>query len=312
MLVLGSRAYAQSPPAAGSHGSEAEACFEAAERAQPLMRDRRFRAAAQQLAVCAREACPRAARSDCRAWTDELTRAQPTVVFRAREARPGGDVALDEVRVWVDGEPLVTPIVEAPVALDPGAHALRFEHAGLAAVEQRIELREGEARRVVDVVFHSAGEPQAAGPAPIVRAPPAAPPVSATSPGVASSHSPVAPRYDAGGPSDPAPTSTWALLGGGGTALAVGITFEAIGLTSRTHLADTCGVARSCAQADVDAARGQVLVGDLAVGVGAALLLGAGYVYLTRARGPAAPGPSARFGLRPVAGGLAGAIEGSL
>jgi hypothetical protein len=47
LLALGTDARAQNP----RHGSEAEACFEAAEQAQPLMKARKLRAASRLLAT---------------------------------------------------------------------------------------------------------------------------------------------------------------------------------------------------------------------------------------------------------------------
>jgi len=92
----------------------------------------------------------------------------------------------------------------------------------------------------------------------------------------------------------------------------VGIAFEATGLSARSNLAG-CQATRSCAPSDVDSARTQVLAGDIGVGVGVALLLGAAYVYFTRS--PAASSSdSARLhlGLSPVPGGFAGILGGSL
>ncbi len=305
--------------------TEAEACFESAERAQPLLKSRKLRAAARELAVCEREVCPRAARSDCRAWLEELSRVQPTLVFRARESRstrpprpdgagPGGttDVAVDDVKVTIDGELLVQGIDETPVGVDPGPHTLRFEHAGFPAVEQRLELHEGEVRRIVDIVFRpaDASPPLDAGVSATAPPPPAPGPVAPASAGNrAARASRELDGTDGHGADAPAPAATWVLLGSAGIALGLGAGFEAVGLTSRSHLESTCGPLRSCAPSDVDSARAQVLVGDIALGAGAALLAGALWVYL--ARGPA-EAASLHLGVRPIAGGFAAALEGRL
>src|ERR1700722_16288333 len=112
--------------------SDSEACFSAAEQAQPLMKQRKLRAAQRHLEVCARESCPKAARTDCRSWLADVTRAQPTVLFVAREELPtGASRAVDDVRVSVDGELLVQARLEpSAIVLDPGVHVLTFEHAG--------------------------------------------------------------------------------------------------------------------------------------------------------------------------------------
>ena len=287
--------------------TESEACFEAAERAQPLLKDRKLRAAGRELAVCARDVCPRAARSDCRAWLDELTRVQPTVVFRARESRPAGDVAVDDVRVSVDGDPLVPQrIDETPVPVDPGGHTFHFEHGDFPPVDQHLDLHEGETRRIVDIVFRPAGAALIPQPASSSSSSSLSPPSSSSSPSPTSADSDSRAKT-------PAPTATWFLLGGSALALGVGIAFEATGLSARSNLVGTCQATRSCAPSDVDSARNQVLVGDIGVGVGVGLLLGAAYVYFTRA--PAAPSPDSaplHLGFSPVPGGFAGSLGGSL
>ncbi len=299
--LLASSADLHAQPA---HRSESEACFEAAEHAQPLLKDRKLRAAARELSVCARDVCPRAARTDCRAWLDELTRVQPTVVFRARESRPAGDVAVDDVRVSVDGEPLVTQrIDETQVPVDPGPHTFHFEHGDFLGVDQHLDLHEGETRRIVDITFHRGSSP--------AQPPLATAPSSLTSPSAPPSSSSSPTGADSGGVI-PVPTATWWLLGGSALALGVGIAFEATGLSARSNLGP-CGATRSCAQSDVDSARTQVLAGDIGVGVGVALLAGAAYVYFTR--GPTTPSRDAaalHFGFSPVPGGFAGALGGSL
>ncbi len=302
LLAIAADARAQSP-----HRSETEACFEAAERAQPLLKDRKLRAAARELAVCSRDACPRAARTDCRAWSDELARIQPTVVFRARESRAAGDVAVDDVRVSIDGEPVVPQrIDETPVPVDPGPHTFHFEHGDFPAVDQRLNLRAGETRRVVDITFRSPGAPPAP-PAPVT--PPSS---STTTPRSAAASSSSTPTEADSAGSAPAPTATWFLLGGSALALGVGVAFEATGLTARSNLAG-CGANRSCAQSNVDSARAQVLAGDIGVGVGVVLLLGAAYVYFTRApSGTSRDSAAFQFGVSPVPGGFAGSLGGSL
>ncbi len=232
---------------------------------------------------------------------------QPTVVFRAREARATGDVAVDDVKVEVDDEVVVPRIDETPVPLDPGAHAFHFEHAGFPAVDQRLELHEGETRRLIDVVFRAAGEAPTAPPVPVSSGAPAEPASPSPSGPVASS-----PEAE----SAPVPVLAWALLGGGGVALGVGAAFEGIGLSNRSNLASGCGANRSCSQSEVDSARSQVMVGDIAVGVGLALVAAGAYVYFTRAPASASKDAAGlRLGVLPLFGaGVGGwaALEGSL
>lgn len=283
-----------------------EACFHAAETAQPLMKERKLRAAQRHLEVCAREECPRAVRNDCRNWLDDVKRSIPTVVFAAREERADGTSrATDDVRVSVDGEPLASRLDPSPVALDPGVHTLRFEHAGFDPVEQRIDVREGESRREVDVVFRARPAAPSSASAPTSPETPAGPP-----PGPHEEESPP-PAPDEGG--HPVPASVYVLAGLGAVSLGAGLYMEALGLSDRAHLVNTCQTTRSCAQSDVDSAHREVLTGDILLGASALLVAGAAYVYFNSQ--PAAPNPSAitRLRLGPVGvRGLGVGIEGSL
>src|SRR5215472_8383104 len=65
--------------------NESDACFSAAERAQPLMRQKHLREARVELEMCARDACPRVARSDCRSWLANVMNLQPTIVINGHE-----------------------------------------------------------------------------------------------------------------------------------------------------------------------------------------------------------------------------------
>jgi hypothetical protein len=287
-------------PRAHAEGSDVEACFAAAEQAQPLMKQHKLRAARQKLQVCARESCPRAARTDCRTWLADVTRAEPTVVFVAREERPSGESrAVDDVRVSVDGEVVVAAHLEATaVTLDPGVHTVTFEHAGFDPVEQRIDVREGERDREIDVVFRAS--------APSTTAP--TPPAARTTqvPEGPSTPPPEAP------PSRPVPTLVYGLAGAGVVAVTVGIVMEGLGLSDRAHLEDTCQPTRSCNQSDVDAARNRVMAGDIAIGVGALLFAGSAYVYFSRDTRPAPASGTIRLRIAPTARGAFAGIEGSL
>jgi hypothetical protein len=319
----------------GGRAAEAEACFSAAEAAQPLMREHKLRAAHRQLSVCARDVCPKLARVDCRRWLDDVTRALPKLVFVAREEAPGGETrAVSDVRVSADGEALVDRADGAPVPIDPGVHVLRFEHAGFEPVEQRVEVAEGQPRREVNVVFRAAGAAGAdAGDGDAASAPPAAPPAAAPAPSPPAARPSGAAPASVPGPAsiEPSPDTAEttrsplvpiALTAAAGVAVGVGVYLEASGLSDRAHLENTCKPTRTCAQSDVDAARSRVMAGDIVLGAGALLFAGAAYVYFTRGTAPSAAGSaspssssSSRWGLRlgRVAGSAWGAaLEGSL
>lgn len=284
--------------AQGDHPpSDVEACFAAAEKAQPLMKQRKLRAAQRQLEACGRESCPRAARTDCQRWLADVTRAEPTVVFVAREERPSGESrAVDDVRVSVDGEVLVAAHLEMnAMPLDPGVHTLTFVHPGFDPVEQRIDVREGERDREVDVVFRASVPPAGAPPA---LPPPGPPPDRPLTPEAPTSR--------------PVPVAVYGLAGAGVVALGIGVVMEGLGLSDRGHLVDTCQATRSCAPSDVDSARNRVLAGDITIGVSALLFAGSAYVYFTRDTRPAPSAGALRLRFGPSGKGVFAGLEGSL
>jgi hypothetical protein len=228
-----------------------------------------------------------------------VTRAEPTVVFVAREERPSGESrAVDDVRVSVDGEVVASRLEVGAVSLDPGVHSVTFVHAGFDPVEQRIDVREGERDREVDVVFRPSA-PQAGGsPTPTVPPPPPRP------------ERPVTPEPSTS--SRPVPVVVYGLGGAAVVALGIGVVLEGVGLSARSHLVDTCQPTRSCAPSDVDSARNQVMAGDIALGVGALLFAGSAYLYFTRDVSPTPSAGALRLRFGPTAKGVFAGLEGSL
>src|SRR5690349_6560913 len=76
-----------------------ELCANAAEQAQSLRDEGKYRRARDQMLICARDVCPGPIKSDCGKWLEQVERDAPTVVFNAQDA--GRDVT--DVKVWVDG-----------------------------------------------------------------------------------------------------------------------------------------------------------------------------------------------------------------
>ena len=153
-LVAPATAHAQQAPAAAATDDTAEVCFSAAERAQPLLRQKKLREARAVLELCSREACPRVARTDCREWLAEATDAQPSIVIAAHEIRgdePPRDVG--GVRAVIDDALVVDRVDATPIVIDPGHHRLRLERAGVDPIFQDIDIRDGEKGRVVDVYW---------------------------------------------------------------------------------------------------------------------------------------------------------------
>lgn len=222
-------------------------CLEAHEQAQVDRLDGKLRAAAAGLRLCADVVCPAVIRDDCVRWTEAVSSELPTVIFAAQSE--DGDES--EVRVLANGE-LVAPQLDGkPVALDPGAYRLRFEHPAAAPIEVPVVLRAGEHDRVVTVTFVLRPEPEP------VAAPPAAP--TETPP----------PPPDFGAPR-PATWPTYLL----GSLAVVGTTSAIVfGVSARKDRDDA---ARSCAPVcdddTVDAIRRRAVVADVStvVAVGSA------------------------------------------
>jgi hypothetical protein len=245
-----------------AHADSADQCIAAAEQSQPLRQDGKLRAAREKLIACSRPDCPSVVRTDCTKWMADLDALMPTVVVRAVDST-GADVA--GVRVSVDGEVLAALPEGREIEIDPGTHALRFEHEGYAAVDQQIVVRESERHRILSVSFAAGSAPSAAAPSSLAGA------SSPTSPG-----GEVAPA----GRSRVLPI---VLVGAGAVGLGVASYFWIAGLSDRSNLASSCAKGATaanpgnCLQSDIDSAHGKLVVGDVVGGIGiAAAAVGVG------------------------------------
>jgi hypothetical protein len=237
-------ARAQAPAVA----DESDACFTSAERAQPLIRQKRLREARAELEMCARDVCPRIVRTDCRNWLADVVSEQPSIVIAPHEVRGTEVHDVHGVRATIDGA-IAAPNADAnPVMIDPGPHRLHVERAGAEAIEQDIDIREGEKDRVVHVYW---------------RVPTATVPV-VTSP-----------------PAETAPV-VYVLGGLGVAAVGAGTYLEITSLLRYHDLSSSCGQTRTCKQGDVDTAHNFAIGGDVTLGAGFLLLAVAGYFYFTR------------------------------
>jgi hypothetical protein len=237
---------APAPPRVPAVDETADACFGAAERAQPLLRQKRFREARALLEVCARDVCPHSARSDCREWLAEAIDAQSSIVISAHEVRGEGETRsvreVHGVRAVIDEVLVIDDADQTPIAIDPGQHRLRLERPGADAQVQDINVREGEKSRIVDVYWEI----------PVVVG------------------------------SRPVPASVYVIGAIGVVAMGVGAYFEITGFSQRHELDTTCKAAQTCTQTQVDLARAQIGVGDATLGGGLLFLAGAAFLYFTR------------------------------
>lgn len=272
MTVRIPMARAQQAPATATPDDTADACFSAAERAQPLLRQKKLREARALLESCVRDVCPRVARSDCREWLAEATDAQPSIVIEAHEVQGQGQIRdVNSARAIIDDALVVDHVDAMPIVIDPGHHRLRLERPGAAAVVQEIDVHEGEKGRVIDVYWHVAG---------------------------------------AVAPSRPVPASVFVAAAVGLVASGVGAYFELSGLAERHDLDVSCRPTSTCTDSQVNTARTQVRVGDVSVGGGLLFLGTAMVLYLTRPTtdGVTHEGPTGWIDVVP--GGLAAGARG--
>jgi hypothetical protein len=242
-----------------ARADDKEACVAAADQAQTLRDEGKFRAARAQMMACARDACPALVRRDCDKYLADLDAAQPTVVLGARDAK-GNDVA--GTRVLLDGVPLVDHLDGKPIAIDPGEHTFRYETSGAASVEQHAVIRVGEKNRILTAILMAST-------AVVAKPIPVAPPPKPTEPEEASPSAPL---------NVPVASVVLASVG-----VVAGVGFAYFGLSGQSDVSNlraTC--APNCAQSQVDSARTKLIVSDVALGVGVVSLAAAAWIFFHR------------------------------
>jgi hypothetical protein len=235
-----------------SRADDVQACIEAHEHAQVARKEGKLLDARQSLLTCVRDTCPTILQKECAPWLTEVNSSIPTISVIARRA---DGTELYEVRVLVDGRQVASTLDGRAIEVDPGPHVLRFETDGLPPVEQETVFREGIKNHEVMVVFESTSS-----------GPPA----------------PLEPTPDVDRDTiRPVPTMVYVLGGVGIAGLATSVYFEARGLSKRSDL-DAQGCKPFCSTSDVDAAKRDILIGDIALGAGLVSLGAATYFYLSR------------------------------
>jgi hypothetical protein len=224
---------------------EREQCANAADQAQQLRDEGKYRRAREQLLVCARDLCPAPIKRDCLEWLTQVESVAPTVVLSAKD----GTKDLSDVKVSVDGAALSEHLDGKPIQLDLGKHTIKFEYAGQTR-EETVILGAGQKFRSVSVVFISAP-----------ATPPAAPPA------------------DGGGRGSLVP----ALVVGGIGVVAIG-TFAFFGLTGNSAVSDLKKCKPNCTTSEVSETRTKLIIADISLGVGVVALGVATYLLVTRPR----------------------------
>lgn len=154
-----------SPPASADEPT-AELCASTAEHASDLRDGGKLREAATSFAACARDACPRIVREDCRRALADLQGKGPHLVPRVRDAA-GHDVL--GLALTLDDAPLPDDVHVSGMLVDPGPHVLRARRDGVVVAETTVLVAAGDGLRTIDLALP-------APPAPVTprAAPPAA------------------------------------------------------------------------------------------------------------------------------------------
>ncbi len=133
---------------APARAGDKEICLTASEQGQRARVAGRLIDASSAFADCAREVCPRIVREACSTWQDEVERSLPTVSVGVRDA-DGRDVL--KIRITVDGKPAPEHAEGRSFAVDPGMRVFRVEADGIAPLEERVLIKEGEKARTVNL-----------------------------------------------------------------------------------------------------------------------------------------------------------------
>jgi hypothetical protein len=220
-----------------------EQCATAAEQAQTLRDEGKYRRAREQMLVCARDVCPGPIKSDCGKWLDQVERDAPTVVFGAKE----GAKDVSDVKVWMDGVVVTERLDGKPQMVDAGEHTFKFEHGGVQK-EEKVLVRAAEKSRSITMTFGQA-------------APPPPPPGG----------------EEGGGGGSLVP----AFLVGGIAVIAFG-SFTLFGIQGKNDVDDLQKCKPRCAETDVDKARTKLIIADISLGIGVVAGIATAVIILLR------------------------------
>lgn len=238
-----------------ARADEKDACVANHSTGQVSRNENKLRAARAKFLACASDRCPPLVRKDCTQWYQELTSAQPTIVFEVHDAS-GAEVT--DVRVHADGELVADRLLGAAHDVDPGAHVFRVELPSGDVIQDTLLVKVGEKNRHV-VLRKGAVTPP----------PPPPPPIAPVTP------RPEQPVASGGG------IPPLAFVFGGITIASVAVfaVFSIAGSAKESDLRDTC--APFCARDEIDSAKRSYLIGDIALGVGVVAAAATVYVLLT-------------------------------
>jgi hypothetical protein len=249
---------------ARSRADTVDECIAANAQVQSLRLQKRLLRARGAAAACARDACPRVVSKECSTWEREIDAAMPSVVIDARDAqgRP-----LSAAHLLVDDNPVADRLDGAPLEVDPGEHVFRVELDGVEPLKQRVELIEGQRRRVLAFRFASA-LPEAL--PPVTLAPPSPTPQPA-------------PPADSTIVSRPVPTASIVLGGVALVALGVFAVEGILGTTQYFDLKRECDAGSAACTSSAKSSDAVALdVATVALPVGVVAAAVSTYFFVTR------------------------------
>jgi len=230
----------------GALADDRAACLQAAAMGQTLRNDHKLVEARVQLRVCAAAGCPGAVQSDCATWLADVEKAVPSVVLTAKS---GAGQDLVDVKVTVDGQPLVSKLDGEAVSLNAGPHTFHFVGADGTSLDQSVLVKEGLKYQAIAVVL---------GPVP----PPTLPSLPP----------------DSGGSPGPWKTVGWVVGGVGVAGLALGAAFGFVALGDKNGA--HCDANNVCDAGSTGGIKSAALISDLGWIVGGVLVAGGGALVL--------------------------------
>lgn len=240
-------------------------CVAEYEETQKLKKAGKLLEAKKHALVCAQDGCPAVVRDDCTSWSTELDKTIPSIVLVVTDS-DGHDVT--DAVTYVDGEKVSAQAEGAAITLNPGKHKVRIEREGYDTIEQDVVAHEGDKNRSIAVKFPKKGGDDK----PIVQPPIDPVPVSR-----------------------PIPASAW-IFGGLGVAGVAG--FAVFGLMGSSKKSELDACKPGCAASEVNVAKRDFLIADIALGVGVLSLGVATVLILTRGEEPRTT-PTVGFAVTP-------------
>jgi len=272
-------------------------CLDAASKGQRFKDNHKLLEAREQLRVCAAAVCPAVVQADCATWLAEVDAALPSVVLTAKN---GAGVDLVDVKVSMDGQPLVPILDGHAVRVNGGPHTFHFAGADGASLDKLVVVREGEKNQDVAVVLAA---PPAAHPA----GPSAGSTAETAGAGSTSQPPPAADTSNAGGSSSTIKTLGWVLGAAGVAGLGVGTVFGLIAMDEKSsHCSNNV-----CDPGSTGGIKSDALVSDVGWIAGGILLAGGAALVLFAPSGSGEPGAGIRLSPVVTASGAGILTEGS-